>query len=122
MFRIIYYFAFFIIVALLILDRDLNFFSTKLRIAEIMIGGIVYDLVAHKKNKYYQLFSNLAYFFASTSIFIIFMILIAAADASTTTCILIEAADALTTACNVGNLVDFGKRRQLSVEFLKSGA
>ena len=76
MFRIIYYFSFFIIVALLIQDRDLNFYSTKLRIAEIMIGGIVYDLVAHKKNQYYQLFSNLAYFFASTSIFIIFMILI----------------------------------------------
>ncbi len=50
---------------------------------------------------------------ATWLLFIIFMILIAAADASTTTCILIEAADALTTACNVGNLVDFGKRRQI---------
>jgi hypothetical protein len=76
MFRIIYYFSFIIIVVLLIQDRDLNFYSTKLRIAEIMIGGIVYDLVALKKNQKYQLLNNLAYFFASTSIFIIFMILI----------------------------------------------
>jgi hypothetical protein len=76
MFRIIYYFSFFIIVVLLIQDRDLNFYSTKLRIAEIMIGGIVYDLVAIKKNQKYKLFRSLAYFFVSTSIFIIFMLLI----------------------------------------------
>jgi hypothetical protein len=41
-----------------------------------MIGGIVYDLVAIKKNQKYKLFRSLAYFFVSTSIFIIFMLLI----------------------------------------------